>query len=237
MHTKLQCCFQMFPVTFFRLLRNRNGLSFHLVFSTPWSLCIFNIVLKVPVPIQKAPIGGVVLSRLNWKGVIFGQGIIVLICSRLQKFRDSGGNQQGIWSIWWVISSLMPSIFRIWVSKAWESKMWSRLCYTYIYVHATPSWSISFTICCRKNNQLKPDESSVQCESYHFQKNMLNPNPKVSDLDQLLLHPPFWDSLPQCTAQVRHGCLERLKSTQLKSPHSWPLHVKSTSTQNILSFL
>ena len=137
------------------------------------------------------------------------------------KNRDSAW---GIWRIsWWVISSLMPSIFRICVSKAWESKMWSRLCYTYIYVDATPSITeASLSLYAAVKNQSSTQTWGIQ----HAMRSLT--------LTICCFIP--WDSLLQCTAQVRHGCLERLKSTQLKSPHSWPLQVKSTSTQNILSF-
>lgn len=134
------------------------------------------------------------------------------------KNRDSAW---GIWRIsWWVIASLMPSILRICVSKAWESKMWSRLCYTYIYVDATPSITeASLSLYAAVKNQSSTQTWGIQ----HAMRSLT--------LTICCFIP--WDSLPQCTAQVRHGCLERLKSTQLKSPHSWPLHVKSTSTQNI----
>ena len=155
-----------------------------------------------------------VLSRLNsWKGVEWTSHMFTA-----SKNRDSAW---GIWRIsWWVIASLMPSILRICVSKAWESKMWSRLCYTYIYVDATPSITeASLSLYAAVKNQSSTQTWGIQ----HAMRSLT--------LTICCFIP--WDSLPQCTAQVRHGCLERLKSTQLKSPHSWPLHVKSTSTQNI----
>lgn len=100
--------------------------------------------------------------------------------------------------------------------------------------HTINHWSISFIICCRKN------QSSTQTWGIQHAMRVLSLSEKYAGSKPKDLWPwpfvassPFWDSLPQCTAQVRHGCLERLKSTQLKSPHSWPLHVKSTSTQII----
>ena len=184
-----------------------------------------------------------VLSRLtSWKGVEWTSHMFTASTNR-----DSAwGNPQRIWTIsWWVISSLMPSIFRICVSKAWESKMWSRLCYTYIYVHASchtiNHWkaSLSLYAAVKTNLPHKPGESSMQCESCHFQKNMLDPNPKIFDLDHLLLHPP--SEIPCHNAQ-RKFAMDAWKGW---NQPSWnhPIHGHCMSnpqarktSQNILSF-
>ena len=77
--------------------------------------------------------------------------------------------------------------------------------------------SISFIICCRKN------QSSTQTWGIQHAMRVLSLSEKYAGSKPKDLWPwpfvassPFWDSLPQCTAQVRHGCLERLKSAQLE---------------------
>lgn len=120
--------------------------------------------------------------------------------------------------------------------------MWSRLCYTYIYVHATPSIteaSLSLYAAVKTNLPHKPGESSMQCESCHFQKNMLDPNPKIFDLDHLLLHPP--SEIPCHNAQ-RKFAMDAWKGWNQRS-WNHPIHghcmsnpQARKSSQNILSF-